>query len=207
MLKVHHLNNSRSQRILWLLEELGLDYELIKYQRDAVTNLAPPELLNVHPLGKSPVISVDGKVIAESGTIIEYIARVPGKGRFAPAENASNYWDYMHWMHYAEGSVMLPILLNLYVSRLGEAGAPLHPRIQSETANHYGYMNKALANQPYFAGQELTACDFQMSFPVEIMGRARLVDYPNLLAFLDRIQARPAYQRALEKGGAYAFGQ
>ncbi len=207
MIKVHHLNNSRSQRVLWLLEELGLDYEVVRYQRDPVTNLAPPELLKVHPLGKSPVISDGDMVIAESGTIMEYIARVRGGGRFVPKESAANYWDYMHWMHYAEGSAMLPLLLSLYTSRLGEAAAPLGPRITSEIMNHFGYMNTALATRPFFAGDEFSVCDMQMSFPIEAFSSGgKLAAFSNLDSFLKRIHARPAYARALERGGLYTIG-
>ena len=144
MLTLHHLNNSRSQRILWLLEELGTPYEMKRYQRNAATRLAPPELTAVHPLGKSPVIT-DGEVrIAESGAIVDYIIRRYGKGAMMPALGSPDYETYNEWLHYAEGSAMLPLMLNLYVSRLKEAGAPLHPRIDSEIANHLGYIDGAL---------------------------------------------------------------
>jgi glutathione S-transferase len=208
MIIVHHLNNSRSQRILWLLEELGLEYEIKFYQRDAVTRLAPPELKAIHPLGKSPVIEHDGRIIAESGAIIDYLARVPGQGRLVPPEGTDAYWQYVHWLHFAEGSAMLPLMLALYTGRLGDAAAPLVPRITSEIDNHFSYMNNALAGKPFFAGQEFSACDAQMSFPVEAAAASgRLASYPHLTAFLARIQARPAYQHALTRGGTYTLGR
>ena len=202
MIKVHHLNNSRSQRVLWLLEELGVPYEIVHYKRDATTRLAPPELKKIHPLGKSPVIT-DGKlVVAESGAIIEYLTKTYGKGRLWPAGNAANWVAHTHWMHFAEGSAMLPFVLGLYAGLLGENAAPLRPRIESEIANHLSYMNDALANQDFFAGNELTAADIQMSFILEIADTSgRLKDYPRLTALLQRIRERPAYKRAIEKGG------
>ena len=139
MIVVHHLNNSRSQRILWALDELELPYEIKRYQRDAQTNLAPPELKQVHPLGKSPVITDGNRTLIESGAIIDYLIRRYGKGRLQPAPESAEYDEYQQWLHYAEGSAMLPLMLNLYVGRLGEAGAPLHERIESEMANHPGY--------------------------------------------------------------------
>jgi glutathione S-transferase len=206
MLTLHHLNDSRSQRILWLLEELGAPYELKTYQRDAKTRLAPPELEAIHPLGKSPVI-VDGDVrIAESGAIVDYIIRRYGKGAMMPARDSAEFEAYNEWLHYAEGSAMLPLMLNLYVSRLKEAGAPLHPRIDSELANHLGYADRALQGRQYFVGDALTGADIQMSFVPE-MAKAfgRLAPYANLAAWLDRMHARPAFQRSVAKGGAYRF--
>lgn len=207
MIRIHHLNNSRSQRILWLLEELGLDYEIVPYFRDKETNLAPDSLKEVHPLGKSPVMEDGDVVIAESGAIIEYLVDTYGKGALKPEEGTAEARAYREWLHYSEGSAMLPLLLGLYVGRLGDAGAPLLPRIGSEMANHFSYMNGALEGRDYFAGDEITACDMQMSFPIEAAGGTGLLkDYPNLAAFLARIQARPAYQRALKKGGPYQLG-
>ena len=207
MIKLHHLEHSRSQRILWLLEELGLEYEIIAYKRDPVTRFAPPQLKAVHPLGKSPVIEGGKRVVAESGAIIEYLAKKPGKGRFWPAEDAPNWIEHQHWMHFAEGSAMLPMLLALYVGRLGEAGAPLKPRIDSEIANHLSYMEQALGSGEYFAGPEFTACDVQLTFVLEAAAaRGRLADYPGLARYLARVQARPAYLRALERGGPYQLG-
>jgi len=206
MLVVHHLNDSRSQRILWLLEELGVPYEIKNYQRDANTRLAPPELELVHPLGKSPVI-VDGDVVlAESGAIVDYIIRTYGKGAMRPAEGSVDHESYLEWLHYAEGSAMLPLMLNMYVARLGEAGAPLHPRIQSEMANHLSYVDGALTGRDWLMG-EFTAADIQMSFVGEV-ARAfgQMPTYPAINAWVERFQARPAYQAALEKGGPYNLG-
>ena len=202
MIKVHHLNNSRSHRVLWLLEELGTPYEIVPYKRDATTRLAPPELKKIHPLGKSPVISDGDRVVAESGAIIEYLTKTYGKGKFWPADGAANWVAHTHWMHFAEGSAMLPFLLALYVGMLGENGAPLKPRIEGEIANHLGYMDGALASQDYFAGPEFTAADIQMSFILEIADRSdRLKDFPRLAGLLKRLRERPAYKRAIEKGG------
>jgi glutathione S-transferase len=206
MLTLHHLNDSRSQRILWLLEELGTPCEIKHYQRNAQTRLAPPELMQVHPLGKSPVIT-DGNVkIAESGAIVDYIIRRYGKGKMMPAPDSADYEAYNEWLHYSEGSAMLPLMLNLYVSRLKEAGAPLHPRIDSELANHLGYIDAALKGREFFVGRELSGADIQMSFVGEM---AKVFDklgpHPNLAAWLSRMHARPAFQRSVEKGGAYRF--
>lgn len=208
MITVHHLNESRSQRILWLLEELELPYEIKFYRRDATTNLAPPELEAVHPLGKSPVLEDGATKIAESGAIVDYVVRKHGNGRLAPAPTSPDYERHQEWLHYAEGSAMLPLMLQLYTLRLGEAGAPLQPRIDSEIANHLGYVNGALAGRDYLMGMDLTAADVQMSFVGEV-GRAfgRLAALPNLDAWVDRLHARPAYKKALERGGAYGIGQ
>jgi glutathione S-transferase len=203
VIKVHHLNNSRSQRILWLLEELGLAYEIVPYQRDATTNLAPPELAKVHPLGKSPVIE-DGPIkIAESGAIVEYVVARHGGGKLRPNPDSNEHVAYLEWLHYAEGSAMLPLMMRLYLMRLGEAAAPLMPRIDSETTNHLGYVSAALGDKDYLLG-DFTGADVQMSFVAEV-GRAfaQLAPFPNLTAYIERLQARPAYRRALEKGGAY----
>jgi glutathione S-transferase len=204
MVLVHHLNNSRSQRILWLLEELGIPYEIKFYQRDATTNLAPPELNSVHPLGKSPVITDAGLTIAESGAAVDYLTRTYGEGHLAPAAGTPAHERYLEWLHYAEGSAMLPLMLLLYTTRLGEAAAPLRPRIDSEIANHLGYVNAALEARPFLMGEAFTAADVQMSFVGEV-GRAfgRLGDFPHIAAWVERLHARPAFQRALEKGGAY----
>jgi glutathione S-transferase len=207
MLVVHHLNDSRSQRILWLLEELGAPYEIKNYQRDATTRLAPPELKEVHPLGKSPVITDGAETIAESGAVVDYIVRKYGKGRLAPAAGSADAEKYNEWLHYAEGSAMLPLMLNMYVARLGEAGAPLQPRIASEMANHLGYVDGALAGREWLVGDDISAADIQMSFVGEVgraMGQAD--KYPNIKAWVERFQARPAYIAALEKGGAYNLG-
>ena len=204
MIVVHHLENSRSQRILWLLEELGLKYEVKRYARDATTRLAPPELKEVHPLGKSPVIT-DGKLtVAESGAIIDYLIRRYGRHRLMPSEHGSDFVEYLQWMHFAEGSMALPLLLALYVGRLGDAGAPLQPRIQSEIANHFSYVEQALAGRDYLVGKSFTGADIQMSFALEAAdARGRLKDYPNLTRYVAAMQTRPAYKRAIERGGAY----
>ena len=208
MLTLHHLNNSRSQRILWLLEELGIPYEVKRYQRDAQTRLAPPELKTVHPLGKSPVVTDGTNVVAESGAIVEYLIDTYGNGRFRPAEGTPDIIPYRHWMHFAEGSAMLPLMLALYTSRLGEAAAPLVPRITSEIANHLSYINNALENRPFLLGNDLTGADIQTSFVVEAAAaRNLLAAYPNLLRYAETIQARPAYRRALDVGGPYELGR
>jgi glutathione S-transferase len=208
MITVHHLNQSRSQRILWLLEELGAPYEIKFYTRDATTNLAPPELEAVHPLGKSPVITDGDLVIAESGAAVDYLVRKHGGGKLAPAAGSKDYEKHQEWLHYSEGSAMLPMMMHLYVMRLGEAGAPIQPRIDEEMHRHLGYVNDALNGRDFLMGSELTAADVQMSFVGEI-GRAfgRLGDHPNVNAWVDRMHARPAYKAALEKGGAYNIGQ
>jgi glutathione S-transferase len=208
MLTLHHLNDSRSQRILWLLEELGTPYEMKRYQRDATTRLAPPELTAVHPLGKSPVITDGAIKIAESGAIVDYLIRSYGKGAMMPAMGTADYEAYNEWLHYSEGSAMLPLMLNLYVSRLKEAGAPLHPRIDSEIANHLGYVDGALKGREYFIGNSLTGADIQMSFVGE-MAKVfnKLGPYSNLGAWLARMHARPAFQRSVESGGAYRFAK
>jgi glutathione S-transferase len=201
---VHHLNNSRSQRILWLLEELGAPYEIKFYQRDAVTNLAPPELKAVHPLGKSPVITDGDLKIAESGAIVDYIIRTYGEGRLAPPTEGPEHESYLEWLHYAEGSAMLPLMLLLYTMRLGEAAAPLKDRIDSEVDNNLRYVNAALKGRPYLLGESLTGADVQMSFVGEV-GRAfgRLGGFPDISAWVDRLHARPAFKTALDRGGAY----
>ncbi|HUA34329.1 MAG TPA: glutathione S-transferase [Candidatus Binataceae bacterium] len=207
MITVHHLNDSRSQRILWLLEELGVPYEIKKYARDAETRLAPPELKQIHPLGKSPVITDNGRTIIESGAIVDYIIRHHGGGRLQPAANTPAYDEYQQWLHYSEGSAMLPLMLNLYVSRLGDAGAPLRPRIESEIANHLGYIDKSLAGKQFLVGDSLTGADIEMSFVGEVAGAFGVrASYPNLDAWTKRLHERPAYKKALEKGGAYSFG-
>jgi glutathione S-transferase len=207
MIVVHHLNDSRSQRILWLLEELNVPYEIKHYQRDAQTRLAPPELKAIHPLGKSPVITDDGRVIIESGAIIDYIVRHYGQ-RLQPSVTSKQYDEYQQWLHYAEGSAMLPLLLKLYVSRLGDAGAPLSPRIESELANHIGYVNMSLEGKEWLVGTEITAADIQMSFVGEAASaRTNRANYPNIEAWVKRCQARPAYQRALQRGGPYVYAK
>ena len=204
MIVVHHLNESRSQRILWLLEELGAAYEIRHYQRDATTRLAPPELRAVHALGKSPVVQADGTTLIESGAIVDYLLRRHGGAALRPAADSADFELYQQWLHYAEGSAMLPLLLKLYVSRLGEAGAPLKPRIDSELANHLGYVDRALQEREWLVGNAFSGADVQMSFVGEA-ARGLRKSYPNLDAWVRRFQQRPAYRRALERGGPYSM--
>jgi glutathione S-transferase len=221
MVVVHHLNNSRSQRVLWLLEELGVPYEVRRYERDAKTMLAPPELLAVHPLGKSPVI-VDGQVtVAESGAIVEYLIERYGAGRLIPAAGTPQRLRYIYWLHYAEGSAMPPLLLKLVFDRVAKAPVPwpvsaIARRIAATVQDTFigpqlkrqlDYMETELAAHSWFAGEQFTAADVQMSFPLEAaVSRAGLnSSRPHLMAFLDRIHARDAYKRALERGGPYSF--
>ncbi len=208
MLTVHHLNQSRSQRILWLMEEFEVPYEIKFYQRDATTNLAPPELKSVHPLGKSPVITDGDLIIAESGAIVDYVARRYGHGRLQPAHGTADYEKHEEWIQYAEGSATLPLMLLFYTMRLGEAAAPLTPRINDEIANHLGYVDESLRGRDYLMGSDLTAADIQMSWVGE-MSKAlgRLAAHPHIDAWVTRFHARPAYKRALEKGGPYNIGQ
>jgi glutathione S-transferase len=200
---VHHLNNSRSQRIVWLLEELGEPYEIQHYQRDAVTNLAPPELKAVHPLGKSPLLEIDGRVIEESGAIVQVLVERYGQGAWLPAPDTDDALRHLELMHFAEGSAMTPILLNLYVGRLGEAGAPLHPRIHEQLASHFGYLEAILRPSGHFVGDSWTGADVMLSFPAEIATMQLGDAYPKLAAFVAAVHARPAWQAARAKTGAY----
>ncbi|MCY1275270.1 maleylacetoacetate isomerase [compost metagenome] len=218
MITVHHLNNSRSQRVLWLLEELELPYDIQHYQRDPKTLLAPPELRAVHPLGKSPVISDGPLVLAESGAIIEYLVERYGNGRLQPADPGERLL-YRYWLHYAEGSAMPPLLLKLVFDRIEHGPLPFFIRpvariiagkakssfIQPQIDQHLAYLESALASSDWFAGAEFSAADIQMSFPLEAARSRGGLDgrYPKLLDFLRRIHARPAYQRALDQGGPY----
>jgi glutathione S-transferase len=219
LITVHHLNNSRSQRVLWLLEELGLPYELKRYQRDPRTMLAPPELKRVHPLGKSPVITEDERTVAESGAIVEYLIERHGRGRLVPAPGTDEKLRYTYWLHYAEGSAMPPLLLKLVFSRIETAPMPFFARpiarkiartgqktfIDPQIRLHLDYLESQLSPQGWFAGDEFTAADIQMSFPLEAAAARSGLEgsHPRLAAFLQRIHARPAYQRALDRGGAY----
>ncbi|MFM0077460.1 glutathione S-transferase [Paraburkholderia sediminicola] len=219
MLIVHHLNNSRSQRVLWLLEELGVPYEIKRYERDPKTMLAPPELRAVHPLGKSPVITDDGQTLAESGAIIEYLVDKYGQGRFAPAAGTPERLRYTYWMHYAEGSAMPPLLLKLIALRIANAPMPFFAKpiarkiastlqssfIDPQLKLHLGFINKELSATGWFVGNDFTAADVQMSFPLEAATARGGMEgqIPAVVEFLKRIHARPAYQRALERGGKY----
>ncbi|MBU9179051.1 glutathione S-transferase family protein [Burkholderia gladioli] len=221
MLTVHHLNNSRSQRVLWLLEELGVSYELKRYERDPKTMLAPPELRAIHPLGKSPVLTDEGFTLAESGAIIEYLVERYGEGRFAPPPGTPQRLRYTYWLHYAEGSAMPPLLLKLVALRIAQAPMPFFARpiarkisstLQSSFVDpqlklHLGYVDAALRETGWFVGDSFSAADVQMSFPLEAAASRAdtLAQLPAIRAFLERIHARPAYQRALERGGPYAM--
>ena len=202
MIEVHHLKESRSRRITWMLEELGLEYSVISYDRDPATRLAPAALKHIHPLGKAPVLRDQEMALIESGAIIEYLIQTYGKGQFVPASGTPDYFRYQQFMHYAEGSAMLPLLLKLYVGRLGEAGAPLHPRINSEMANHLGYLNQELEGRDFFVGNSMTGADVQLSFVAQMGVRnAGREAFPNLTRFVDMVEARPAYQRAVARSG------
>ncbi len=203
MIKVHHLNNSRSQRILWLLEEIGAPYEIVHYKRMSPVPLAPPELKAVHPLGKSPVIT-DGKhTIAESGAIIEYILDKYGNGKLRPDPKSEDHFKYIEWMHYAEGSAMLPMLMLMYTNMLGDAAAPLKPRIDSEIANHLSYISGALKGKKFLVGPHLTGADIQITFVLEAGAASGVVKDPVLTGYLAEMHARHAYKKAIEKGGHY----
>jgi glutathione S-transferase len=219
MIVVHHLNNSRSQRVLWLLEELGLPYELRLYQRDSQTMLAPPELRAVHPLGKSPVITEDELTLAESGAILEYLVERHGNGALRPAAHTPERLRYLYWMHYAEGSLMPPLLFKLVFDRLEKAKMPFFVRpiargicdrsrqtfVMPQINRHLDYLEAELGKSQWFAGGAFTAADVQMSFPLEAARVRGGLDSarPRLMEFLDRIHARPAYRRAIERGGAF----
>lgn len=219
MLVVHHLNNSRSQRVLWLLEELELEYGLVRHERDARTMLAPSALRKVHPLGKAPVVVDGDNTVAESGAIIEYLVeRHDAAHAFAPQPGTPAHLRYRYWMHYAEGSLMPPLLLSLVFSRLKQAPMPFFVKpvargiadkamsgfVGPQVKLHLDYLEDELGKTEWFAGDQFSAADIQMSFPVEAAGaRTGFSGRPRLQAFVDRIRARPAYQRALEKGGPF----
>ena len=206
MIIVHHLENSRSQRILWLLEELGLDYEVRRYSRDPKTMLAPPELARIHPLGKSPVIEDGAHILAETGAIVEYLVEREG-GRLGPPARRESVLRYRQFLHYAEGSLM-PVLFGLLiVRRLGILGRPARPTLLKMAARHLDWLECELSGRDWFAGEEFSAADIMMSFPLEVArGRAGLgAERPNLIDWLERLHARPAYAAALRKGGPYAY--
>jgi len=219
MIVVHHLNNSRSQRVLWLLEELGAEYEIKRYQRDPATMLAPPELKAVHPLGKSPVITDGDLTIAESGAIMEYLVERYGKGRLVPPAGTPEKLRYTYWLHFAEGSAMLPLVMKLIFGRLETAPMPFFIKpvakgiaskvkagfIEPNIKAQLDYMESELQKTTWFAGGEFTAADIQMSFPVEAANARGGLDRtrPKLMGFLERIHAMPSYKRAIEKGGPF----
>ncbi|HVH83415.1 MAG TPA: glutathione S-transferase [Steroidobacteraceae bacterium] len=221
MITVHHLNNSRSQRVLWLLEELGCEYSLVKYQRDPHTLLAPPELRRIHPLGKSPVITDGAHTLAESGAILEYLVDRYGDGRLRPPPGSAEQLRYTYWLHYAEGSAMPPLLLKLVFLRLPRpVPALIRPIVRAvaqraqqsfidpQLKTHIDYWEAELGKSTWFAGEELTAADVQMSFPLEAAAaRAGIALGPRVTQFLARIHARPAYRRALERGGEFRLAR
>ena len=206
MITVHHLENSRSQRILWMLEELGLPYEVRRYERNKKTMLAPPELKAIHPLGKSPVIDDDGLVVAETGAIVEYLVD-KADGRLGAPPHREDALRYRFWLHYAEGSLMPPLFVKLVLTRVPIFGKAAQKRIQPMIDVHLDYIESELSQRPWFAGDQLTAADVMMSFPLEAArSRAGLdASRPATIAWLDKIHARPAYQAALAKGGPYAY--
>lgn len=221
MITVHHLSNSRSQRVLWLLEELGLDYEVKRYQRDAKTMLAPPELRQVHPLGKSPVITDGDITVAESGAIVEYLIDRYGALKLAPTAGTAERRRYTYWLHFAEGSAMSPLLMKLVFNRIEKAPMPFFAKpiakaiakktkdsfINPQIKQHLDYIEAELGKSTWFAGSEFSGADIQMSFPLEAAAARGGLDakYPKATAFLKRIHARPAYKRALERGGEYSL--
>ncbi|MGF1606788.1 MAG: glutathione S-transferase [Rhodothalassiaceae bacterium] len=220
MITVHHLNNSRSQRILWLLEELGLEYDIVRYERDPETMLAPEALRAIHPLGKSPIVVDGDEVMAESGYIIERLVERYGADTLAPPANTPAHRQYRYWLHYAEGSAMLPLTLKLIFDRIEQAPVPFFIKpvmrgisgkvksgyIDGQIALHLTYLNDALAEQDWFAGETFSAADIQLSFPLEAAkGRGDLSPYPRLKEFLKRIHGRNAYQTALARGGPYSM--
>jgi len=206
MIIVHHLEHSRSQRVLWLLEELGLDYEIRRYARNPKTMLAPPELARVHPLGKSPVVEDDGRVVAETGAIVEYLVD-KADGRLGPPANRDAVLRYRHFLHYAEGSLMPPLFTRLVLGRVPLIGKTAQKKFQPMIDVHLDYCEAELATRPWFAGEDFSAADVMMSFPLEAARtRAGLGErHPQLVDWLERIHARPAYAAALAKGGPYAF--
>jgi glutathione S-transferase len=219
MIVVHHLNNSRSQRVLWLLEELGIDYEIIKYRRDPDTNLAPPELVGVHPLGKLPVIRDGALTLAESGAILEYLLRRYGAGRLVPPPDSPEWERYLYWMHYAEGSAMPVLLLRVVFDQIEAARVPFFLRpftrgiagrvketlVQPQLDRHLDFLEAELAASTWFAGEDLSAADIQMSFPIQAAAARAGLDArrPRLMKFIERIEARPAWRRSVERGGPY----
>lgn len=228
MITLHHLNNSRSQRILWLMEELDIPYQIKFYQRDAKTMLAPPALKAVHPLGKSPVITDDGNslgqiTLAESAAIVDYLVKTYANGRLMPAEHTRERIRYDYWMHYAEGSAMPPLVMKLIFNQIPKQKMPFFARpiarkitervvgayIDPQLKLHLDYLSNELQPSGWFVGDDFSAADIQLSFPLEAASQRTNLNqqYPKLVDFLKRIHARPAYQRALQKGGAYAYAK
>jgi len=223
MITVHHLNNSRSQRVLWLLEELGLPYEITKYERDAKTMLAPAALRQVHPLGKSPVVTDDAVTVAESGAIVDYLVTSRGSGRLQPAAGTPERLRYSYWLHFAEGSAMPPLLMKLVFDKIVATPMPFFAKpiakaiaknvlqsfVMPNVNSQLDFMEAELGRSEWFAGAEFTAADIQMSFPLEAAAQRAGLNgsRPRLMAWLQKIHARPAYRRALERGGPYSFAE
>ena len=221
MIIVHHLENSRSQRVLWLLEELGLPYEVKRYARNPETQLAPPELRAVHPLGKSPVITDGDVTVAESGAIVEYLVDTYGQGRLRPPAGTADARRWTYWLHFAEGSAMSPLLMKLVFDRIETSPMPFFVKpiargisgkvkkalIEPNLKRQLDYMESELAKSEWFAGNDFSAADIQMSFPVEAAAQRAGLDAsrPKLMTWLKKIHARPAYRKALERGGPYSF--
>jgi glutathione S-transferase len=207
MLVVHHLSHSRSQRILWLLEELELPYEIRFYPRQGSSHLAPEALKSIHPLGKSPVVSDGSRTVAESGAIIDYIVRRHGDGRLAPAPDSWLYDQYVQWLHYAEGSAALPLIMKGLTHYLDDTWRPLKHRVEAELDLHLGYIDRSLEGCDYLVGNAFSAADVQMSFVGELAAvRTDRSRFPNLEEWVHRLQHRPAYQAAIQRGGPYALG-
>jgi glutathione S-transferase len=217
MITVHHLERSRSQRVLWLLEELGLPYELEQYKRDPKTMLAPRELREVHPLGKSPIVTDGDVTLAESGAILEYLVERHGNGKLLPKAGSPERLRYTYWMHYAEGSAMPPLLLKLVFEEVKRkapwpvrpiakaiAGRVLSEFVEPQLELHFDWIESELGKSTWFAGEELTAADIQMSFPIEANATRGRADRPRLARFVERIHERPAYKKAIERGGPFA---
>ena len=221
MITLHHLENSRSQRIIWLLEELGVDYRIERYNRDPKTSLAPEALKKIHPLGKSPVITDGDNTIAESGLIVEYLLKTYGNGRFVPTENSPEYWQYLYWLHYSEGSLMPLLVMSLIFNKIKTAPMPFFIRpiakgiadkvmqsyVGPNLANNLRVIEEHLGRHTWFTGEQMTGADFQMIFPLEAaLNRAIKADsFPHIAAFVQRIHALPTYQSALQKGGPYDY--
>jgi glutathione S-transferase len=219
VLAVHHLENSRSQRVLWLLEELGVPYELVKYQRDPATQLAPAELAKIHPLGKSPVVTDGDTTLAESAAILEYLVETYGQGRLVPTAGSAAHRRYRYFMHYAEGSLMPLLLMKLIAGRIRGAKVPFFIRpvtrkiagqlgeayVDPNLARHVAFLDGELATSPWFGGDELSAADVQMSFPMEALAARHPGVPPRITEWVAKVRARPAFQRAIDKGGAYSM--
>ncbi len=221
MITVHHLENSRSQRVLWLLEELGLNYDVKRYPRDKKTSLAPPELTKIHPLGKSPIVEIDGVIYAETGAIIEHVVDNLAGGRLSPARGSDDHRRYKYWMHAAEGSYMPPLLISLFMDRFDTAPMPFFAKpvarklaqgvrdayLNHTTAALFGYLDAELGKRPFLAGNEFSAADVIMSFPAEtsIIRVETAKRSKNIKAYVEKLHARPAFKRALERGGPYAY--